>query len=541
MKKFRVAALAVTVTAGLSLAFCTWRIPAGDACPSRSFDTGNVISDIRVISKDHHSVIHPEERTQVRDYLVSRLRALGSEPEILVYPGLEARGYSFDASCIVAEFPPLAASPDTTWLMMTAHYDSRYPWVPVRDSVCSYGAADDGYGLGVTLECARVALEGRKDWKQGLRILFTDAEEVGMVGMKAVYADRKDLFDDVGMIINVEARGPFGPALLFETSGDSGRILDLYSQTGRPYTYSLTNVVYGFMPNFTDFTVVKDSIPGMNFSTVADINHYHTDLDRFDAVNPESIAHYGRQIVPVMERYLCGEEYSDRDFLRGGGDGRVFFTVPLLGLLEFSRTGYLVLNAAVLLVFLLLVVLNRRNLRGLGVRCLSVLGTAVAALACGLALTWLACLVTGAEFKPFGIIAGIGFDNALMAVSCAVLFVLIVRTFLIKDDMGLRIFATMTVLAVLSAVLLALTGENLLFLIPLSAACISILLWQLSSWRVLLIPGILLVTLHGASFLHTLAMALTVGAFGLVLMIAALDMLVLTGLCGCFLLEKEGK
>ena len=59
MKKFRVAALAVTVTAGLSLAFCTWRIPAGDACPSRSFDTGNVISDIRVISKDHHSVIHP--------------------------------------------------------------------------------------------------------------------------------------------------------------------------------------------------------------------------------------------------------------------------------------------------------------------------------------------------------------------------------------------------------------------------------------------------------------------------------------------------
>ena len=144
MKKFRVAALAVTVTAGLSLAFCTWRIPAGDACPSRSFDTGNVISDIRVISKDHHSVIHPEERTQVRDYLVSRLRALGSEPEILVYPGLEARGYSFDAYCIVAEFPPLAASPDTTWLMMTAHYDSRYPWVPVRDTVCSYGAADDG-------------------------------------------------------------------------------------------------------------------------------------------------------------------------------------------------------------------------------------------------------------------------------------------------------------------------------------------------------------------------------------------------------------
>lgn len=536
MKKIRLTILTAFLLAGLALAFCTWRLPSSAA---GDFDAGRVMQDISVISREHHSVIHGDARLGVRDYLTERLRSLGAEPRLLDYPGLEARGYEFDASCIVADFPPLAAGADTTWLVMVAHYDSRYPWVPVKDTVCSYGAADDGYGLGVILECTRVALESRDSWKQGLRILFTDAEEVGMAGMKAVYADRKDLFDNAGLVINVEARGPFGPALLFESSGDDAGIMDLYASSSRPFTYSLTNVVYGMMPNFTDFTVVKDSIPGMNFSTVADVNHYHTDLDNFDAADKESISHYGSQIVPVMKEYLCSDKYSDRDVLRGENE-RVFFTIPMAGLLVFSRTGYLILNIAVLAVFLLLVILNLKNLKGIWGHCLSVLGTAVTALAAGIAVTWICCLLTGAQFKPFGIITGIGFDNAVMALASLVLFVLIARSFLIKGDTGLRIFASMTVLAVLSILMLALTGENFFFLIPLASAAVSVLLWQLCSTWILLLPGILLIVVHGASFLHTLAMALTIGAFGIVLMIAALDMLVLVALCDCFMMDRQG-
>lgn len=538
MNKFRFPALTITIITGFALAFCTWRLPSPDEVDG--FSAERVIADIETISADHHSVVHPEARKEVRDFLAARLASMGADTCILDYPGLEERGYNFDASCIVAEFPPFSQASDTTWLLMVAHYDSRYPWVPVKDTVCSYGAADDGYGLGVILECARVALSHRNEWKQGLRILFTDAEEVGMAGMKAVYTGRKDLFDDVGMVINVEARGPFGPALLFETSGDSRKIMDLYSCASTPFTYSLTNVVYGFMPNFTDFTVVKDSIPGMNFSTVADVNHYHTDLDNLESVSEASISHYGRQIVPVMREYLSSGKYSDRDFLRGESR-MVFFTIPLLGLLRFSDTGYLVLNISVLAVFLLLVILNRRNLRGIWGHCLSVLGTAVTALASGVAVTWLCCLLTGAEFKPFGVITGIQFDNVAMILVCAVLFVLIARSFLVKEDTGLRIFATMTILAVLSALMLSLTGENLLFLIPLATAAVSVLLWQLCSTRLLLLPGILLVILHGASFLHTLATAMTIGAFGIVLMVAALDMLVLVALCDCFMMERQRK
>jgi Zn-dependent M28 family amino/carboxypeptidase len=52
-----------------------------------------------------------------------------------------------------------------------------------RDTVWSYGAADDGYGIGVILETVSLALKNRTEWKQGIKVLFTDAEEPGMKGM----------------------------------------------------------------------------------------------------------------------------------------------------------------------------------------------------------------------------------------------------------------------------------------------------------------------------------------------------------------------
>jgi Zn-dependent M28 family amino/carboxypeptidase len=214
--------------------------------------------------------------------------------------------YTFDAVNILAEFAS-PKSQEATKLMFIAHYDSRYSQpVPPRDTVWSYGAADDGYGIGVTLETLNLALKYRDKWQQGVKVLFTDAEEVGMMGMKAMWEQNREQFDDVGFVINLEARGPNGPALLFETSAGNERIMELYDQRAlSPFTYSLTTVVYSFMPNFTDFTIIKDTLPGVNFSTIADINHYHTDLDNLDNINPKSIQHYGAQVVPMVEQYLC--------------------------------------------------------------------------------------------------------------------------------------------------------------------------------------------------------------------------------------------
>ena len=296
MNRFRPLILAVIVVLTGLLAYGLWTQPGPKPLDSEGFSSARVIKDIEVISKDHHSVAHPEERAVVRQYLTDRLSGLGADTvmsfryDSLSGPENKHVRYTFDAVDVCAEFAPLQASDETTYMMIVAHYDSRYSQPMPKDTVWSYGAADDGYGVGVALETVSQLLKQREHWKQGVKVLFTDAEEVGMMGMKAIWENDRQVFDNVGFIINIEARGPWGPALLFETSPGNEKVMDLYSDAARyPYTYSLTTVVYGFMPNFTDFTIVKDYIPGMNFSTIADINHYHTDLDNFSNVSEKSV------------------------------------------------------------------------------------------------------------------------------------------------------------------------------------------------------------------------------------------------------------
>ena len=360
-----------------------------------------------------------------------------------------------------------------------------------------------------------------------------------MVGMKCAFGNERALFEDVGLIINVEGRGPFGPALLFETSGGNQEIMALYAANARyPYTFSLTNVVYSLMPNFTDFTVVKDEIPGMNFSTIADVNHYHTSLDNFDFVRPATLQHYGEQVVPVVNAYLSDPKYASRDALRSDKD-RVFFTIPLIGLLNFSKPWYMVASIAIFILAILLFVLNRRNLRDVWKYMLEALGLALGALVLGELAAYLGCLASGARFKLFGIVTGMGFDNILMIVMCVLLAAALGLLYWKKGQTGKRLFGTLALLEVLSIATLATLGENMLFLIPLFAGSLSIFLWQLSSFKPVLLLGIIFLCLHAFSFLYALAMALTVGALGAVMFIATLDLLVIEGLCDCYTMSSK--
>ena len=527
--------LVVVILVAAVLSFSFWNLPSLKKQSSHSFNTDNVLQDIQVISQERHSVIHPQARAQVRDYLVSRLQSLGSEPRIYHADSLEARSYVFNIDNIVADFP---AEGCETYLLMVAHYDSRYPWVPVKDTTCSYGAADDGYGVGVILETVSQALQHRESWKQGLRVIFTDAEEVGMIGMKTLYNNHKELFNDVGLMINIEARGPYGPALLFETSPGADKILKFYTKNSRQHhTYSLTNVVYSFLPNFTDFTIVKDSIPGMNFSAIADINHYHTTLDNFSNVSKSTIDHYGAQIAPLVIEYLTAEEYGDKDYFRNGKD-RTFFTVPVLGMFDFSKTAYLILNIVLILLMLITILLDRcsisKLLKGAGIT----LGFAVAAIAFGLLATWLGCLMSGAAFKPFGIITGMMFDNALMIV-CAIAVAALIAWYSYKHQDKEILYGTYLAVAVLCIALLAAIGETMLFMVVFAFSVIAVFLWKLTDWKIFLLAGVALSCLHMFSFLYSLAMALTVGAVGAVLFIMVFDLMMVLPLCVSYLKNQR--
>ena len=525
------------------------------------------------MSKEHHSVAHPEERAKVREYLMQRLEGLGAdtvmlyEYDSLVGPKNKHVVYTFDAKNIVAEFPPLEASADPTYLLMVAHYDSRYSQPMPKDTVWSYGAADDGYGVGVILETVSQVLKNRQDWKQGVKVLFTDAEEVGMMGMTALWENNREFFDNVGFMINLEARGPWGPALLFETCPGNEKVMDLYASAAKsPYTYSLTTVVYSFMPNFTDFTIVKDEVPGMNFSTIADVNHYHTDLDNFSNISAKSIQHYGAQVLPIALEYLTDEKYSDKDYFRAEDD-TTNFTIPVLGLFNFSKGMYKVVNVIVFVLFLLALGFEglRGRLKAMKVlkTSLVVLGAAVGVLLFGELVAYLSALIAGAKFKLFGVIHGIGFDNVAMIVSTVLIAAASVLVYLSGRGKAVRmasgsmrasaatnavakhaantLYGTLALMFLLSAVLLFALGENLMFFVPLAFATAGLILYRLTSLKVWLLLASGMILLHAFSFLYALAMALTIGAFGAVAMLAFCDIMVLIPMADLYLLDQSKK
>lgn len=570
MNRFRPLILAAAIILSGLLAYGLWTRPAAEPVDSEEFSAARAVKDIEVISKEHHSVAHPEERAAVREYLIQRLEQLGSDTvmqfryDSLTGPKNKHVVYTFDAVNVLAEFAP-ADIQDPTYLLMVAHYDSRYSQPMPKDTVWSYGAADDGYGVSVILETVSQALKYRQDWKQGIKVLFTDAEEVGMMGMTAIWENDREVFDNVGFMINIEARGPWGPALLFETCPGNEKVMDLYAKAAKyPFTYSLTTVVYGFMPNFTDFTIVKDEIPGMNFSTIADINHYHTDLDNFSNISAKSIQHYGAQIEPITREYLTDEVYADKDFFRAEDD-TVNFTIPLLGLFNFSKGQYMVLNIIVFILFLLVFALEgvRGRLKAIKVfkASLAILGIGIGVLVLGELIAYLCALISGAKFKLFGVMHGVSFDNVAMIVSVALMALVCVAVYISGRNKAIRkvsgsmrasaasnaaakyafnsLYGTLALMFFLSAVLLFALGENLMFFIPLTFAAAALILYRLTSLKLWMLCAIALILLHAFSFLYALAMALTIGAFGAVAMLAFFDIMVLVPMADIYLSSNK--
>ena len=128
MNRFRPIFLAAAVILAGLLSYGLLTRPNPQPADAQMFSAARVIRDIEVISQEHHSVAHPEERAQVREYLVQRLQQLGADTislfkyDSLVGPENKHVVYTFDAVNILAEFSPLTPSEDQTYLLLVAHY-----------------------------------------------------------------------------------------------------------------------------------------------------------------------------------------------------------------------------------------------------------------------------------------------------------------------------------------------------------------------------------------------------------------------------------
>ena len=514
---------------------------------SSEFSAHRVSDDIRVISKSPHSIQHPKERKVLGNFLFHRLQQMGGTTQMIEYDTIPSKiGGKFSYSNIYSVFEPVRdLFPDkvdsaTSYVLLTAHYDSRYRQIVGKDTVYSYGAADDGYGVGTILELVNQARKDRGEWKQGIKVLFTDAEEHNLDGMRSAFAHNKEVFEDVNFVINVEARGVKGPALLFETSPGNEKIMQLYAHANNPSGLSLTSAVYRYLPNDTDFSVVKDSIPGINISVIDNLHYYHTDKDNFTNISLRSIQHYGDQLEPLLAEYLANEEYSGSNALKGEKD-IVFFALPLLGLFAFSKTGYFILNLVfyALFAFVLFLYVKYKMIpfREILKAIVHLFVFMVAAFVATTAAVWVAADMQEIDFS-FIELKYLHFDN-LIALCSIFVFALLIILFTRFQEKKYKSYAWSLLLAaeivagLLSLVLLVAFGENFFIFIPFAFASAALFFCVAKNFKWLYLVSCSVVAFVSAHFLYLLYVALTVGALGgiMLLLVLYIALLVAQYLC----------
>ncbi len=170
----------------------------------------------------------------------------------------------------------------------------------------SPGAADDGLGLGVIAETAR--LLARDGVPPGLHVLLTDGEELGLLGARAhVARARAEGRADTRLVLNVEARGTEGPAYMFQLAGAAPALLDAWQAAGcGAQATSLARAVYDQLPNDTDFTVFRRAgWWGYDFALIGGAWRYHTPADTPANLDPRSVQQVGDCVSGLARVWLA--------------------------------------------------------------------------------------------------------------------------------------------------------------------------------------------------------------------------------------------
>jgi hypothetical protein len=152
---------------------------------------------------------------------------------------------------------------------------------------------------------------------------------------------------EVGLVLNFEARGNSGPALMFETSSGNGRLIGEFARAApHPFASSLFSNVYDYLPNNTDFTVFQAAgLPGLNVAYIDGFTFYHSPLDTFERVGEGSLQHHGTYAL-ALARHFGALGLDDL----GAGDA-IYFDILGLMLVHYPAALALPLLALVAALF----------------------------------------------------------------------------------------------------------------------------------------------------------------------------------------------
>jgi len=255
-----------------------------------------------------------------REYLVQALQEIGLEPQLQEATALRRSGDALRAARVTNIMALIPGRASSGAVVLLAHYDS----VPVAP-----GVGDAGNGLAAILETAR-ALQASPPLRNDVIVLFTDAEEVGLLGATA-YVDTHPWAAETGIVLNAEGRGHAGPVHMFRTTRNNGGMIRVLGEAAPwPVATSLADELFRLMPNDTDLSVFQAAgHAGMDFANVLALTHYHTPLDNLANADPRTLQHHGSYLLSLAHGF------GGVDLAQLAAPDRVYFSVPVIGLVHY--------------------------------------------------------------------------------------------------------------------------------------------------------------------------------------------------------------
>ncbi len=417
--------------------------PLPASASTNEFSAERAFAHVDRIARRPHPV-GSEANSEVRRYLIRQLEDLGLQPNVQATTAVQKHP---DGTASLARVHNIHAriegTEPTGHVVLVAHHDSA-PNSP--------GASDDGAGVAAILEITRALTSGTPP-RNDVDVLLTDAEEPGLLGAQAfVNAGRLDPRRSV--VLNLEARGTSGPAIMFETNSDNANVVPALASARRPIGGSETAAIYGLLPNNTDFTSFREAgFAGLNFAFVDGSAHYHTPGDSPSNLDPSSLQHMGSAVLGSA-RYLAEQDLGAR---RGG---ELTYS-SVLGQLVYYPQGLTIPLSVLAAVAFAATVLYARRLDGVRVRGVAwaaaafiapLLATAALGIGAWQALMLLrpgySSFLFGDPYRPGWYAAGL----LTLAAAATVAWYLLLRRRREPEEAALAVWAWMVVLAILTTV-----------------------------------------------------------------------------------------
>ncbi len=275
--------------------------PAPRSAPADAFSAERAMDHVRALAGAPRPVGSPAA-ARVRGYLVRTLRKMGLSPRVQIATAV--RGWrAARAENVVARIRGTGPPAPGSAILLSAHYDS----VPMGP-----GAGDAAAAVAAVLETAR-ALTAGPPLARDVIVLLNCPEESFLQGATA-FVEEGPWSEEVGFAVNMDPGGVSGPALMHGTSAENGWLIrQVQAAVRQPFTTSLAATVKDLMGDRNDdFAVYRDAgWAGVDVAFIGGGLHYHSRLDRPEALDPGSLQNLGSYALGLA-RHLGNAASLDR-------------------------------------------------------------------------------------------------------------------------------------------------------------------------------------------------------------------------------------